>query len=349
MPESNVLVSIIIPHWNGIETLSECLTSLTKTNYKPFEIIVVDNSSTDGSQEWVKVNYPNITLIENSENYGYAGGCNHGIKATNGELVVFLNNDTIQDSMWLSHLVDFILQNPKIAALQPKILNYFDKSIFDYAGGAGGYMDVFGFPFARGRVFIEQERDQGQYDNNKQCFWASGTALMVRKKLFIEAGKFDETFFAHMEEIDLCWRLHAMGYQVWSNPESVVFHKNAVSLPMQTHKKYYLNHRNSLLMLFGNYSVTNAFYLGTIRVIFEFIAIAYSILRWDWQHVSGIAKALLWIIAHPLVIIKKRKKFKTIRINEDKKILRKLYRKSLVIDYFIKKIKTYSEIDSKVL
>ena len=349
MSESNVLVSIIIPHWNGIETLSECLTSLTKTNYKPFEIIVVDNCSTDGSQEWVKANYPNITLIENSENYGYAGGCNHGIKATNGELVVFLNNDTIQDPMWLSHLVDFILQNPEIAALQPKILNYFDKSIFDYAGGAGGYMDIFGFPFARGRIFIEQEKDQGQYNNNKQCFWASGTALMVRKKLFIEAGKFDETFFAHMEEIDLCWRLQAMGYQVWSNPESVVFHKNAVSLPMQTHKKYYLNHRNSLLMLFGNYSIANAFYLGTIRVIFEFIAIAYSIFKWDWQHATGIAKALLWIIIHPLVIIKKRKKFKTIRINEDKMILKKLYRKSLVIDYFIKKIKTYSEIDSKVL
>ena len=121
MSESNVLVSIIIPHWNGIETLSECLTSLSKTNYKPFEIIVVDNCSTDGSQEWVKVNYPNIILIENSDNYGYAGGCNHGIKATNGELVVFLNNDTIQAPMWLSHLVDFILQNPEIAALQPKV------------------------------------------------------------------------------------------------------------------------------------------------------------------------------------------------------------------------------------
>tara|TARA_B100000287_G_scaffold426838_1_gene475417 strand:+ start:542 stop:1591 length:1050 start_codon:yes stop_codon:yes gene_type:complete len=349
MSEDNVLVSIVIPHWNGIEILSECLASLTKTSYHPYEIIIVDNCSTDGSQRWIKNTYPNITLIENNKNYGYAGGCNRGIQNANGELVVFLNNDTIQNPMWLGQLVDFIVKNPKIAALQPKILNYFDKSFFDYAGGAGGYMDIFGFPFARGRIFIEQEKDHGQYDDKKQCFWASGTALMVRKNLFIEAGSFDETFFAHMEEIDLCWRLQAMGYEVWSNPDSVIFHKNAVSLPMQTHKKYYLNHRNSLLMLFGNYSISNAFYLGIIRVIFDFMAMIYSIFKWDWNHFTGIVRAHLWIIFHPMTILKKRGKFKIIRATEDKIFFKNLYKKSVVVDYFIKKIRTYSEIDSKAL
>ena len=349
MSEHKPLVSIIIPHWNGIDTLSECISSLIQTNFKSYEIIVVDNASSDGSQEWIKKNHPNIILVENKKNHGYAGGCNRGLKTVNGDLIVFLNNDTTQDSMWLDHMVKLMIDNKKIAAIQPKILNYYNNSIFDYAGGSSGHMDIFGFPFARGRIFSNQEKDDGQYDNKTQCFWASGTAMMVRKNLFIEAGKFDETFFAHMEEIDLCWRLQAMGYQIWANPKAVVYHKNAISLPMQTHKKYYLNHRNSLLMLFGNYSIWNAFYLGIIRILFEFIAIGYSILNLDWNHITGIIKALGWILFHPLTIIKKRSKFKAIRKVSDKIIFKNLYKKSLVVSYYLKRKQTYCDIDSKVL
>ncbi len=348
MTEYRIKVSIIIPHWNGIETLSECIQSLIKTRFKSYEIIIVDNASSDGSQKWIKQEYPNIILIENNKNYGYAGGCNIGATKAKGELIVFLNNDTIQDPDWLATMVEFIDKNKNIAAVQPKILNYYNKSIFDYAGGSGGYMDIFCFPFARGRIFINQEEDTGQYDDIRQCFWASGTALMVRKRLFLEVGKFDEIFFAHMEEIDLCWRFQAMGYQIWSEPRSVVFHKNAVSLPMQTHKKYYLNHRNSLLMLFGNYSFPNAFYLGTLRIIFEFIALFYAIAKFDWNHATGILRSLVWVLFHPITIIKKRFRFKAIRNHKDKEIAKNLYKKSIVVSFFIQGKKTYFDIDSNV-
>lgn len=340
-------VSIIIPHWNGIETISECLESLSHTNFDSFEIIVSDNASTDGSQKWIKDNYPKVRLLENDQNYGYAGGCNKGAEIANGKFLLFLNNDTVQDPDWLGHLIRCIEKNDEIAAVQPKILNYFDKNIFDYAGGSGGHMDMFCYPFARGRLFLEQEKDKGQYDTAEQCFWASGTSILVRKDLFNEAGEFDKVFFAHMEEIDLCWRLQAMGYQIWVEPRSIVFHKNAVSLPMHSHRKYYLNHRNSLLMLLSNYSLPNAFYIGTIRIMLEFIALVYAIVKFDMNHASGIIRSLSWVVFHPFTIMVRRKRFKKLRKFKDSHILKKLFNKPIVVLHYLGGKKTYFEMVSK--
>ena len=340
-------VSIIIPHWNGIETISECLESLSHTNFDSFEIIVSDNASTDGSQKWIKDNYPKVRLLENDQNYGYAGGCNKGAEIANGKFLLFLNNDTVQDPDWLGHLIRCIEKNDEIAAVQPKILNYFDKNIFDYAGGSGGHMDMFCYPFARGRLFLEQEKDKGQYDTAEQCFWASGTSILVRKDLFNEAGEFDKVFFAHMEEIDLCWRLQAMGYQIWVEPRSIVFHKNAVSLPMHSHRKYYLNHRNSLLMLLSNYSLPNAFYIGTIRIMLEFIALVYAIVKFDMNHASGIIRSLSWVVFHPFTIMVRRKRFKKLRKFKDSHILKKLFNKPIVVLHYLSGKKTYFEMVSK--
>ena len=346
MPEYNARVSIIIPHWNGIDTLSECLLSLFKIRHDSYEVIVVDNASTDGSQSWVKNTYPNLKLIENEKNYGYAGGCNRGALEANGDYLVFLNNDTIQDPDWIQNLEKFMKKDNMIAAVQPKVLNYFNKNIFDYAGGSGGYMDWFCFPYARGRIFSKQERDNGQYNDSKQCFWSSGTAFMIRKKLFFKAGKFDEYFFSHMEEIDLCWRLQAMGFQIWVEPDAIVYHKNALSMPMHSHKKHYLNHRNSLLMLFGNYSFKNILILGSGRIIFELIAFGYSILKLDWKHASAIIRSLLYILFHVNLILKRRYNFKKIRKKEDKDIIKNILRSSIVINYYLKRVQVYSEMDS---
>ena len=346
MTEYNVRVSIVIPHWNGIDTLSECLLSLFKIRHDSYEVIVVDNASTDGSQSWVKNTYPNLKLIENEKNYGYAGGCNRGALEANGDYLVFLNNDTIQDPDWIQNLEKFMKKDNMIAAVQPKVLNYFNKNIFDYAGGSGGYMDWFCFPYARGRIFSKQERDNGQYNDSKQCFWSSGTAFMIRKKLFFKAGKFDEYFFSHMEEIDLCWRLQAMGFQIWVEPDAIVYHKNALSMPMHSHKKHYLNHRNSLLMLFGNYSFKNILILGSGRIIFELIAFGYSILKLDWKHASAIIRSLLYILFHVNLILKRRYNFKKIRKKEDKDIIKNILRSSIVINYYLKRVQVYSEMDS---
>ena len=346
MTEYNVRVSIIIPHWNGIDILSECLTSLFKTNHNSYEVIVVDNASTDGSQSWIKSTFPQIKLIENDKNYGYAGGCNIGALEAKGNYLVFLNNDTIQDPGWIQNLENILKKDNRVAAVQPKVLNYFNRNVFDYAGGSGGYMDWFCFPYARGRIFSKQERDIGQYNDSKQCFWSSGTAFMIRKDLFFQAGQFDEHFFSHMEEIDLCWRLQAMGFQVWVEPDAVVYHKNALSMPMHSHKKYYLNHRNSLIMLFGNYSIKNTLILGSGRIIFEMIALGYSVLCLNWKHASAIIRSLVYLLFHINVILRKRSKFKEIRKQKDKEIMKNISRHSIVIDYYLKGVQVYSEIDS---
>ena len=340
-------VSIVIPHWNNVDVLSECLESISNTNFENFETIVVDNASTDNSVASVRSNYPNVKLIENDKNYGYAGGCNIGAEAASGDFLIFLNNDTVQEKDWISNLIKTINSDDKIAAVQPKILNYYDRNVFDYAGGSGGHMDIYCFPFARGRIFSFQENDEGQYNNKEKCFWSSGTCFMVRRELFQKAGGFDDSFFAHMEEIDLCWRLYAMGFEVWVEPDSVVYHKNALTLPMYSHKKYYLNHRNSLLMLLGNYSIKNIFLIGIPRLILEKIACFYSILMLDWRHFTAILRSLFWIIFHPNVIMKKRKSFSKIRTITDKKIMENMMQSSIVIKYYLLKKQAYLDILSK--
>ena len=335
----NTKVSVIIPHWNGIDVLSECLDSLGKSTYKNIEIIVVDNASTDGSQDWIRSNHPNIILVQNNSNLGYAEGCNVGAESSSGEYLIFLNNDTVQNENWIESLVDFLNLNRNVAAVQPKILNYFDRTKFDYAGGCGGWIDVLGFPFARGRLFLNLEKDEGQYEKIRPIFWASGTALMIRKKMFIDLNGFDKTFFAHQEEIDLCWKIHLSGKEVWSVPTSVVFHKNAVTLPMFSRKKQYLNHRNSLLMMLTNYSLPMTLYLFPIRLSLEFVALLYALFCLDISHFIGIIQSLLWIITHPHIIVSRRIRIRKIRKIKDAKIIKNMYWGSIVFDHYIRRLK----------
>jgi len=341
------LVSIIIPHWNGISLIDECLKSLQKTTYPNIEIIVVDNNSEDDSVNYIKNNFPSIIVLENQINEGYAGGCNRGAEIAQGEYLIFLNNDTIHKPNWIEPLVNLVEKTKNVAAIQPKILNYFQKDLLDYAGGAGGMLDFLVYPFARGRIFTKQETDVKQYDDSIEIFWSSGTAFLVRKKVFDQAGKFDVTFFAHMEEIDLCWRLYLLGYEIWSEPKSVIYHKNAVSLPMHSEKKYYLNHRNSLIMLLSNYSFPLSIYILPIRWSLDIVAIIYSFFHWDWNHIKGIAKAHAWIVFNPLKIYEKRKFVQSLRKIKDRDVLTKMYKKSIVVAHYIFKKMNYSELGFK--
>lgn len=341
------LVSIIVPHWNGIDVITECLESLQKTTYNNLEIIVVDNNSTDDSVNQIRSNFPKVNIFENTHNEGYAGGCNRGSEIAKGEYLLFLNNDTIHEINWIEPLVGLLEKNSKIAAVQPKILNYYQRNLFDYAGSAGGMLDILVFPFARGRIFTEREIDKNQYNSKEEIFWSSGTAFLVRKTAFEEADRFDEIFFAHMEEIDLCWRFHLLGFDVWSEPSSVIYHKNAVSLPMYSEKKYYLNHRNSLIMLLTNYSLPLAIYVLPIRWALDIVAIIYALLQGDWKHIKGIAKAHAWIVFHPRKLYSKRIEVGAIRIVKDKTILQKMYIGSIVFAHYILKKKTYSELIDK--
>ncbi|MDP7666309.1 MAG: glycosyltransferase family 2 protein, partial [Candidatus Poseidoniia archaeon] len=318
-------VSVIIPHWNGIEILSDCLDSLTKSTYPNLEIVVVDNASTDGSPEWVAENHPDVKLVRCDENHGYAGGCNRGAEVAKGEFLLFLNNDTVHEPGWIEPLVESMEVNETVAAVQPKILNYFERNKFDYAGGAGGALDILCFPFVRGRVFFELEEDEGQYDGAAEIFWASGTAFLVRKSVFEDSGGFDESFFAHQEEIDLQWRIHLMGYTIKAAPQSVVYHRNAATLPMESPRKKYLNHRNSLLMLLSNYNLPLTLYLFPIRFVLEFVAALYAVALFDFPHVLAVFKSLGWIVIHPRLIARRRRRVHLLRKLSDKEMMGKFY------------------------
>jgi len=338
------IVSVIIPHCNGEDILRDCLSSLYKSFKVDIEVILVDNASTDNSISMVKKNFPDVKVVSLPENLGFAGGCNKGIQEASAPYVLILNNDTVHKEGWIEYLMDKIKSRPTIAAVQPKLLSYQDNDYFDYSGAAGGEMDIFCFPFARGRIFENIEKDSGQYDNApERIFWASGTAFLARKELLIKAGLFDEAFFAHMEEIDLQWRLQLMGYEIVVEPKSVVWHRSGYTLGAESPFKKYLNHRNSLFMFLTNYCFMLTIYLLPIRIFLDEIAILFSLVRFDFGRILAILKAHFWIITHPKTILKKRKKVKSLKMEKDQQVLRYIYRSSIALSYFLFGKKKYSE------
>lgn len=343
------LVSIIIPHFNGREILKNCLESLVRTRYAHKEIIVVDNASTDGSPEEAQRLFPKIQVLKNRKNLGYAGGCNSGLASAKGTYVVFLNNDTEVEPDWLVHLVAACKQDSAIAACQPKLLSLTDHSYFDYAGAAGGLLDIFGYPFARGRIFFTIEKDEGQYDQRADIFWACGTAMLVRKSVLDEVGAFDEDFFAHMEEIDLNWRFHLAGYRVVAVPQAVIYHRAGSTLKTDSPQKIYLNHRNSLIMLLKNYQLKNLLWIFPARKCFELMTLVYALSKWDWARVKAVLCSLVHMSTHLRSILRKRKHTQGLRKVPDSKIFTRLYRGSIVWEYFIRRRRCVQDLHRSAL
>lgn len=336
-------ISIVIPHYNGIKILNDCLTSLSQSTYENFEIVLVDNASTDGSDDFVKKNFPDVRIIQNTVNLGFAGGCNVGILNASADLVLVLNNDTIHKPDWIDFLVDAIQQDEKIAAVQPKLLSYHNRAQFDYSGGCGGFLDKYGFPLVRGRVFDTLEKDVAQYEDVIDIFWASGTAFLARKEDILHAGLFDETFFAHMEEIDLDWRLHLMDKRIVVQPKAVVYHHSGYTLSAQSLRKKYLNHRNSFLMVLANYSLMSLIPILPVRLLLELLAFGWSMLTGDINRAAAIIKSLAWIVLHPGVVAKKRRKTAKIRIINDRDLTPHFIRGSVSLGYFLLKKRTFSK------
>ena len=302
------MVSVVIPHYGGKDILFECLVSLKNCTYSNLEIIVVDNNSPDDSVQYIKDNFSEVKLIQSEYNRGYAGGCNFGVQHAEGELLLILNNDTTHEPDWIDCLVKKIESNTFISSVQPKIKNYYNREYFDYAGACGGFMDKYCFPFARGRIFNTVEKDTAQYDNACKIFWASGTAFLTRKHIFKQIVGFDETLFAHMEEIDYHWKCQLMGHEVWVVPNSVIYHRGAVTLPVSSPKKTYLNYRNSLILLLTNYPLSISFCLFFPRFFMECISIIKEILTFKWRHALSIIKSWVWIIFHIGVLYQRRQK-----------------------------------------
>lgn len=246
-------VAVIILNWNGEKLLGEYLPSVVKhTNSQLGRVIVADNASEDGSLELVRREFPGVEWMPFDKNYGFAGGYNRAIGLVEEEIVVLLNSDVEVAEGWLEPLVAELDRQPDVAAVQPKIKAWRNRSAFEYAGACGGYIDRLGFPFCRGRVLDVVEEDRGQYDDVADVFWCSGAALCIRREIYLQAGGLDERFFAHMEEIDLCWRIRRAGKRLRVCPASVVYHLGGGSLPMNHPRKLFLNYRNNLLMLYKN-------------------------------------------------------------------------------------------------
>ena len=336
--EAKPLVSVIIPHYGGEKILQECLESLKNTDYQELEIIVVNNSSPDNSVKIVQKSFPNVNLIQSNYNRGFSGGCNFGAQHAMGEYLLILNNDTVHEINWITHLVQRIESNKNISAVQPKIKQYKSRDYFDYAGGSGGFMDKYCSPFSRGRVFNTIEKDEGQYDDPCKIFWASGTAFITRRNIFEEIGGFDETLFAHMEEIDYHWKCQLLGFEVWVEPQSIVFHHGAITLPTSSPQKTYLNYRNSLILLLTNYSLTISFMLFFPRLFMELLSLIKEILFIRPGHALAILRSWIWIFFHPFFLHQRRQNLKkTHKINN-------IYQKSIVVEYFLKWKKTYKEL-----
>ena len=286
-------LAVIILNWNGLELLKKFLPdAVSFTSGEEVDLIVADNGSEDGSADWISTNYPEIRLIRFTKNYGFAEGYNRAIEETRYPYTILLNSDVEVTQGWWQPLLDFIENNPDVGAVQPKIRSYKNKEYFEYAGAAGGYLDKYGYPYCRGRLFDRMEKDEGQYDGPPvDICWASGAALTVRTELYIKLGGLDPLFFAHMEEIDLCCRILNSGYRVCAISDSVVFHVGGASLNQGNPKKTYLNFRNNLLLLYKNLPSKIKRKKLFVRRILDTLAFFMFLAKLDIQNANAILKA----------------------------------------------------------
>ena len=344
MPRDNARVSIIIPHYDGRAMLNRCLASLERTEFHEFEIVVVDNASSDGSDAMIREEFPDIRVVSSSENRGYAGGCNLGIRSTQSEYVALLNDDTEVDAGWLASLVDVLDSDSGIAAVQPKLLCLEDRNRFEYAGGAGGEMDILGYPFTRGRLFDTLEEDDGQYDDPKDVFWASGAACVIRRSALEDVGLLSETYFAHMEEIDLCWRLQWAGHRIVFVPGARIFHQSGSTLGAGRLEKMRLNHRNSLVSLLRNHTAITLLWLFPLRLMMEGITVIASVFIGQPKRSVAVILGFFGTFRLWPSIVKGQRVVRQIRRIAEGDLLHRMHRGSTALAYYLGGVKKTSEL-----
>jgi GT2 family glycosyltransferase len=334
--------AIVILNWNGIEFLKKFLGTIIKYSTDNSNLVyVADNGSIDGSAEWLASNFKDVKIIRLDKNYGFAGGYNIALEQIDAKYYVLINSDIEVTASWLAPLVSFMDCNPDVAACQPKILSYSRKDHFEYAGAAGGYIDKYGYPFCRGRLFDTVETDNGQYDNGTDIFWASGACMIISAEAWKKCGGFDSTFFAHMEEIDLCWRLNKAGYRVRYVPESVVFHIGGGSLPYNSPFKVYLNFRNSLFMLYKNLPDNKLNSTLFFRKSLDGVAAIMFLLKGNFENFKSVWKAHMDYYRAKDELKRKRVLVKKL---ETKIIPVLILKKSIVFEFYAKGNKTFKSL-----
>ena len=337
--------AIAILNWNGLELLEKYLPSVVKNSQvSRVSIYVIDNGSTDDSVSFINSHFPEVKIICLNKNYGFADGYNKGLMQIEAEYFVLLNSDVEVTDGWISPLISILDTSSDIGACQPKIKSYVNKDQFEYAGAAGGYIDKYGFPFCRGRLFNIFETDNGQYEKTENIFWASGACLFIRSKIYFEIGGLDAEFFAHMEEIDLCWRMLSRGYRVLYQPSSVVYHLGGATLNKTNPHKTFLNFRNNLYLLYKNMPKGKVGKLLFVRMVLDGIAALKFLIGFEFRNFYAVFHAHMkfYFTMH---------KFKDKRIENLKSMKifdhSTIYKKSIVADFFFRKKKYFSELHFK--
>jgi hypothetical protein len=337
-------VAVVVLNYNGQRLLEEFLPSVLRSTYPGVHIIVGDNASSDGSVAWLKANHPSVEIIQNDKNYGFAEGYNKILKQVTADYYVLLNSDVKVEPNWIEPIIEQMEANTEVAIVQPKLLSYRNSSEFEYAGASGGFIDRLGYPFCRGRIFDTMEKDEGQYQQITEVFWASGAALFVRAELYHKAGGLDGDFFAHMEEIDFCWRIKNMGYKVMVNPKSVVYHLGGGTLEEGKPQKTYLNFRNSLIALRKNLPLYKSFGVIAIRHVLDLVQWLRFVVEGKFSHAWAINRAHYDFMVTQATWYSKRKKIvKLIKRNHTVG----MYSRSIVFDYFIAGKKKFTDLEDR--
>jgi GT2 family glycosyltransferase len=334
--------AIVILNWNGLVFLKMFLRIVLENSGDDETLVcVADNGSTDGSKEWVAENFKEVKLIVLDKNYGFAGGYNIALNQIDARYFVLLNSDIEVTENWLQPLVSFMDNNPDVASCQPKILSYYHRDHFEHAGAAGCFIDKYGYPYCRGRIINKIEEDTGQYDSPTNIFWSSGACMIMRSEAWKKCGGFDADFFAHMEEIDLCWRFHKSGYRVCFLPDSVIYHVGGGTLPYSSPLKTYLNFRNSLFLLYKNLPDERLYRVLFIRRLLDGLAAVYFLMKGSFKSVRAVWKAHMDYYKAINELKEKRKIVKKLEVNQTNE---SFLNKSIVFEFYVKGNRTYKSL-----
>ena len=332
-------VAVVILNYNGKKFLEQFLPNVIEnTDEELAEIVVADNASTDGSVEFMKERFPDIRLIVNDFNGGFATGYNIALRQIEAEYFVLLNSDIEVTPRWIEPIIDLMDADTDIAACQPKILSYYERDKFEYAGAAGGYIDKYGYPFCRGRLFQNLETDHGQYDDSKEVFWATGACMFVRSELYLQKGGLDDSFFAHMEEIDFCWRMKNLGFKIYCCPQSKVYHIGGGTLPKSSARKTFLNFRNNLSLLYKNLPDNRVFGVIAYRILLDWVAAVKFLFGASLADFWAVTRAHFAFYKRIPSIRKGRKKLQNHPVSQ-------MYQRNIVFENFLRGKKKFSDLD----
>ncbi|RLJ74854.1 glycosyltransferase family 2 protein [Pedobacter alluvionis] len=335
----NPSVAVVILNWNGKAYLKQFLPGILLSEYDNLQIVVGDNASTDDSVSFLQENFPTVKIIQNDQNYGFAGGYNKVLERVEADYFILLNSDVEVVPNWIKPIISLMESDAQIAAAQPKIKWQMNKNQFEYAGAAGGYLDIYAFPFCRGRLFNVYELDNGQYNDKTEVFWASGAAFFIKSKCWREAGGLDADLFAHMEEIDLCWRLKNLNYKIMYCPDAEVYHVGGGTLQTENPFKTYLNFRNNLIIMQKNLPAGDAIFRITIRMFIDFIAWWHFLLTGKPKFTMAVTKGH-WHFLKSLSKTNKKRKL----VQKEYSKHTGVYNNSVVWAFFIKKVKYFSKL-----